>query len=90
MEPAHTLYGQSATHFVLRLFLHADTDVSGALVVDVAQRFLSSLVLPGGRLTSLDTKRPGIGPKLNMGEFSDRRWQAAMKKILAANTPSRR
>jgi hypothetical protein len=83
MEAPQTLYGQGATHLVLRLFLRADTNVGGALVVDIAHTFLSTLVLPGCRLTSLDTKRPGIGPKLNMGEFSDRRWQAAVKKILA-------
>jgi hypothetical protein len=83
MEAPQTLYGQSATHLVLRLFLRADTDVDGTLVVDVAHTFLTDLVLPGCRLTSLDTKRPGIGPKLNMGEFSERRWQPAVKKILA-------
>jgi hypothetical protein len=81
VEPPQTLYGQTATHLALRLFLRAQTDVSGDVVLDVAQTFVSSLVLPGCRLTSLDTKRPGIGPKLNMGEFSDRRWQAAVKKI---------
>src|SRR5688572_17989793 len=85
MEPPQTVYGQSATHLVLRLFLRGDTDVRGALVVELAQAFLADLVLPGCRLTSLWTKRPGIGPKLNMGEFSDRRWQAAIKKILAGD-----
>jgi hypothetical protein len=85
MEPPQTLYGQGATHLVLRLFLRGDTDVRGALVVELAQAFLADLVLPGCRLTSLWTKRPGIGPKLNMGEFSDRRWQAAIKKILAGD-----
>jgi hypothetical protein len=83
MQAAQALYGQNATHLVLRLFLRPETDVGGALVAELAQTFLSDLVLPGCRLTSLDTKRPGIGPKLNMGEFSDRRWQAAVKKILA-------
>ncbi len=83
MQAPQTLYGQSVTHLVLRLFLKAATNVGGAVVVEAAQTFLSHLVLPGCRLTSLDTKRPGIGPKLNMGEFSDRRWQAAVKKILA-------
>jgi hypothetical protein len=83
MQAAQALYGQNATHLVLRLFLRPETDVGGALVAELAQTFLSDLVLPGCRLTSLDTKRPGIGPKLNMGEFSDRRGQAAVKKILA-------
>ncbi len=85
MEAPHALYDQSATHFVLRLFLRSDTNVGGELVVELAQMFLSDLVLPGCRLTSLDTKRPGIGPKLNMGEFSDRRWNASVKKILAGD-----
>lgn len=46
MEAPQALYGQSATHLVLRLFLRVD----------------------------------------NMGDVSDRRWQAAVKKIRAGHS----
>jgi hypothetical protein len=47
------------------------------------QLFRSKLLFPGSRLTSLDTKRPNMGTMLNMGAFSDRRWNASVKKVLA-------
>jgi hypothetical protein len=83
MEPPQTLYNQAATHFVLRHFLEPDSHVEGQLVVELATIFLSDLVFPGCVVTSLETKRPGEGARLNMGEFSERRWNAAVKKILA-------
>lgn len=74
---------ETATHFSLRFFIRSETEVEGRLVVKLANIFLSDLVFPGCRLTSLDTKRSGEGAKLNMGEFSERRWNASVKKILA-------
>ncbi len=83
MEPPQTLYGQAATHFRLRFFLRSNTEVQGGLVVELANMFLADLVFPRSDLFSLDTKRPGIGRPLNMGQFSERRWNAAVKKVLA-------
>src|SRR3970040_1464540 len=83
MEPPQTLYGQAATHFRLHFFLRPDTEVQGGLVVELANMFLADLVFPRSDLFSLDTKRPGMGRPLNMGEFSERRWHAAVKKVLA-------
>jgi Protein of unknown function (DUF3396) len=82
MEPPQTLYGQSATHFALRLFIRPETQVAGALLAELAEAFFAGLVLPECRPASLETKRPGIGAKLNMGAFSERRWRAAIKKAL--------
>ena len=82
MEAAQTLYNQSATHFVLPLYVRGDTHVEGRLIAEVAETFLSTLVFPGTRLTALHTKRPGEGAKLNMGAFTDSRWRAAQKKLL--------
>jgi hypothetical protein len=83
MEAPQSLYNQTATHFTLRFFVKSETTVDGQLVVELANTFLSDLVFPGCRVISLDTKRPGLNQKLNMGEFSERRWAASVKKILA-------
>ena len=83
MEAPQPLYNQTATHFALRLFIRRDTEVEGQLIVELASSFLSDLLFPGCRITSFDTKRPGEGAKLNTGEFSERRWNAAVKKTLA-------
>ena len=85
-EPPQTLYGQAATHFRLRFFLRPNTEEQGGLVVELANMFLADLVFPRSDLFSLDTKRPGIGRPLNMGQFSERRWNAAVKKVLAGHT----
>jgi hypothetical protein len=78
-----TLYQQIASYFSLRFFIRSETEVEGRFMLELANTFLSDLLFPGCRPISLDTKLPGIGRKLNMGEFSDRRWKAAVKKILA-------
>lgn len=76
------LYGQSVTHFTLKLFLD-DHPVDGRVIVDLAQLFLSALLVPGARPVRLHTRRPGLTAKLNEGPFSDRRWADAVKKTLA-------
>jgi len=82
VEPAQTLYNQTATHFTLPLFVRKDTEVEGRVIADLAETFLSTLLFPGTQVTALHTKRPGMGAKLNMGPFTDSRWKAAQKKIL--------
>ena len=82
MEAPQSLYNQSATHFVLTLYLPTETEVEGKLIADLADMFLSTLLFPGTRLTALWTKRPGMGAKLNMGDFTSARWKAAQNKIL--------
>lgn len=82
MEP-QKLYQQDATHLTLRLFVKPDSTVNGQLVFELADSFLADLVFPACRPTSLWTKAPGIDKKPNIGEFSDKRWQAAAKKLRA-------
>jgi hypothetical protein len=77
------IYKQTASYFSLRFFVRSDTAVEGRFMLELANRFLSDLLFPGCRPISLDTKLPGMDRKLNMGEFSDRRWNASVKKILA-------
>jgi hypothetical protein len=83
MRDAETLYNQNATRFSLRFFIRGKTEVEGRFMLDLANTFLSDLLFPGCRPVSLDNKLPGEGRKLNMGEFSERRWNASVKKILA-------
>ena len=83
MEPAQTFYNQSATHFTLPLYLRPETQVEGRLVADLADTFLSTLLFPGTQPTSLWTKRPVEGAKLNMGDFTSSRWKAAQRKLLS-------
>src|SRR3979490_1966081 len=82
MLDAETLYNQNATRFSLRFFVRGKTEVEGRFMLELDNTFLSDLLFPGCRPVSLDTKLPGIGRKLNMGEFSERRWNASVKKIL--------
>ena len=82
-DTAESLYNQQATHFAQQLFIKSETEVPGAFTLDLADDFMANLVFPGCRLTTLNTKRPGDGRMLNMGEFTDRRWKASVKKILA-------
>ncbi len=82
MEAPQPLYNQSATHFALPLYVRKDTEVEGRFIADLANTFLSTLLFPGTRLTGLWTKRPGMGAKLNMGEFTSSRWTATQKKLL--------
>jgi len=78
-----TLYKQTASYFSLRFFLRSETEVEGRFTLELANMFLSDLLFPGCRPVSLDTKLHGVGRKLNMGAFSERRWNASVKKILA-------
>lgn len=82
MEPAQTFFNQSATHLTLPLYLRRETQVEGRLVADLADTFLSTLLFPSTHPTSLWTKRPTDGAKLNMGTFTSSRWKAAQKKLL--------
>lgn len=84
MEPAQPLYNQTATHFTLPIFIRPDAEVDGHLVVELADRFLADLLFPGVRVTLLDTKRAAEDSGLNSGDFSDRRWKAAMKNARAS------
>ncbi len=83
MDACESLYNQPATSFTLRLFLKEDTFVPGRLIVDLATTFLADLVLPPCRPKWLWTKRAKDDAKLNTGDFSERRWNAAVKKIAA-------
>jgi TseV toxin immunity protein TsiV len=82
VEAPQLLYNQSATHLAMPLYLRPDTEVQPQLIGDLCDRFLSNLLFPGTRLTTLWTKRPGEDKRLNMGEFTPSRWKAAQKKIL--------
>ena len=83
MPEAETLYKQNATRFSLIFFIRSETEVEGRFMLELANTFLSDPLFPGCRPISLDTKLPGQGRKLNMGAFSERRWNASVKKILA-------
>lgn len=83
MEKPQALYDQKATHFILRFFIRPETEVEGRVLVELADRFLADLVLPDCRPASLDTKQAGEGAKLNMGAFTEQRWKATVKKLLA-------
>ena len=83
MDACESLYNQPAMYFTLRLFLKEDTFVPGRLIVELATTFLADLVVPPCRPKWLWTKRAKDDAKLNTGDFSDRRWNAAVKKIAA-------
>jgi TseV toxin immunity protein TsiV len=83
MDACESLYDQPATSFSLRLFLKQETLVPGGLIVELARSFLADLVLPPCRPTWLWTKRAKDEAKLNTGDFSERRWNAAVKKIVS-------
>ena len=83
MDACESLYDQPATSFSLRLFLKRETFVPGGLIVDLARTFLADLVLPPYRPTWLWTRRAKDDAKLNMGDFSERRWNGAVKKIVS-------
>lgn len=83
MDACESLYDQPATSFSLRLFLKQETFVPGRLIVELARTFLADLVLPPCQPTWLWTKRAKDDAKLNMGDFSERRWNAAVKKIVS-------
>jgi Protein of unknown function (DUF3396) len=82
MEPQQ-LYKQDATHFTLRFFIKPDSTVGGQFVLELADTFLAALVFPGCRPTSMWTKAPGAGAKPAIGEFSERRWNTAARKLRA-------
>lgn len=81
MEERLILYDQEASYFSLRLFLPRETTVEGPLVLELTDRFLADLVLPGCQMGWLWTKRADDDAKLNTGDFSERRWKDARKKI---------
>ena len=77
------LYQQDATQFTLRFFVKPATAVNGQLVLELAELFLSDLVFSGCRPCALWTKAPGMDQKPSIGEFSEKRWQTAAKKLRA-------
>ena len=83
MDACESLYDQPAMYFTLRLFLKKGTFVPGRLIVELATTFLADLVLPPCRPKWLWTKRAKDDAKLNTGDFSERRWDAAVKKIVS-------
>jgi len=83
MDACESLYDQPAMYFTLRLFLREGTFVPGRLIVELATTFLAELVLPPCRPKWLWTKRAKDDAKLNTGDFSERRWNAAVKKIVS-------
>jgi hypothetical protein len=83
MDACESLYDQPATSFSLRLFLKQETFVAGQLVLELARTFLADLVMPPCRPTQLWTKRAKDNAKLDMGDFSERRWNAAVKKVVS-------
>lgn len=83
MDAPEPFYDQTATYFTLRVFIRTETEVDGRLVAGLADTFLADLVFPRCQPFSLESKRAGEGAKVNMGEFSERRWKATQKKLLA-------
>jgi hypothetical protein len=83
MDACESLYNQPAMYFTLRFFLKEETFVPGQLMVDLATGFLADLVLPPCRPKWLWTRRAKDNAKLNTGDFSERRWLAAVKKCSA-------
>jgi hypothetical protein len=83
MDACESLYDQPAMYFTLRLFLKKNTFVPGQLIAGLATTFLADLVFPPCRPKWLWTKRAKDDAKLNTGDFSERRWNAAVKKIVS-------
>lgn len=80
-----SLYNQDVTDFDLRIWIRPDVETDSALLVALAEEFIANLVLPGCQVTTLWTKRPDEEAKLNSGDFSERRWNAAVKKLRAGD-----
>jgi hypothetical protein len=80
---AQRLYGQDATQFTLRFVLGPDPIVDGQLVLELADTFLQRLLFRGSPPVSIWTKSPGMGKKMSIAEFSDKKWETARKKIRA-------
>jgi hypothetical protein len=80
---AQRLYGQDATQFTLRFVLGPDPTVDGRLVLELADTFLQRLLFRGSPPVSIWTKPPGMGKKISIAEFSDKKWETARKKIQA-------
>ena len=64
------------------LYLRPDTEVGPQLIGELCDDFLSNLLFPGTRLTTLWTKRPGEGQRLNIGEF-DLAMEGCTEEILS-------
>lgn len=77
------LYGQPVTGFDLRLFIRPEAATDGALLVALGEHVMRTLILPRCRLTGLWTKRAQLDAKMNVGEFTDARWAAAVPKLRA-------
>ena len=58
-----------------------DPIVDGQLVLELADTFLERLLFRGSPPVSIWTKPPGMGKKISIAEFSDKRWETARKKI---------
>ena len=76
-----TLYSQDTTSFTLRFLVRPDHAVDGRVVLELADTFRERLVFPGCRLSSIWTKSPGMRAQPNIGDFSEGRWRAAVKKL---------
>ncbi len=50
-------------------------------MLELADTFLQRLLFRGSPPVSIWTKPPGIGKKISIAEFSDKRWETARKKI---------
>ena len=83
MDACESLYDQPAMYFTLRLFLKKNTFVPGRHIAELATTFLADLVFPPCRPKWLWTKRAKDNAKLNTGDLSERRWNAAVKKIVS-------
>ncbi|HYR85019.1 MAG TPA: hypothetical protein VE422_13135, partial [Terriglobia bacterium] len=84
MEERQVLYNEETSSFVLQLFVTPETTVKGEVIVELANAFLDDLVLSGYERQWLWTRRGRPDDaKLNIGDFSERRWKDAIKKIRA-------
>jgi len=83
MDACESLYDQPAMYFTLRLFLKEGTFVPGRLIVELATTFLAELVLRHADPSGSGPSARRDDAKLNTGDFSERRWNAAVKKIVS-------
>lgn len=77
------LYGQRVTGFDLRLFIRPGAVTDGALLVELGEHVMRKLVLPRCTLTGLWTKRAQLDARMNIGDFTEARWSAAVPKLRA-------
>jgi hypothetical protein len=77
------MYGQQVSGFDLRLFIRPEAVTDGALLVELGEHLMRSLVLPRAQLSGLWTKRAQLDARMNVGEFTEARWSAAVPKLRA-------